>query len=111
MDGRTDGRRDGRTKSPCSIGHRPLQGRCPKREEGKRERKGRRRIREKKKTKKNVKEKKKKKKKKVKEKKKKGNLKIAMKIQERRHRRPKNPVLPEVKALLKNGAIGADDSD
>ena len=37
-----------------------------------------------------------------------SNLKIAMKIQERRRRRPKNPVLPEVKALLKNGA---DDSD
>ena len=29
--GRTYGRTDVRTKSPYSIGHRPLRGRCPKR--------------------------------------------------------------------------------
>ena len=32
-DGCTDGRTDVRTNSPCSIGHRPLRGRCPKRKD------------------------------------------------------------------------------
>ena len=36
-DGRTDVRTD-RTKSPYSVGHRPVRGRCPKKKERERER-------------------------------------------------------------------------